>query len=175
MEIYCESVRTYLRKVQLDDAKRITTWKNDPLVREMSVGFDTEITVENQERDIKRSIDSRREQYWIITVKETDKPIGYIRINWMEGNERYAWLRFGLGEERGKGYAREALNAFVRKLFEGDTHRIDAEVYDFNKRSYRLLEAIGFKKEGVRRAAYYDGKEYSDIIIMGLLKDDLGK
>lgn len=173
MEIFCESERTYLRKVQPDDAGRIAAWKNDPLIREMSVGFDTEITVENQERDIRRSIGSNLEQYWIITVKETNRPIGYIRINWIEGTERYAWLRFGLGEERGKGYARESLRAFVRKLFSGETHRIDAEVYDFNKRSFKLLEAIGFKKEGVRRSAYYDGKEYSDIIVMGMLKEDL--
>lgn len=173
MEVFCESERTYLRKVRLGDAARITAWKNDPLIREMSVGFDADITVENQEWDIRRSIESSREQYWIITIKEIDKPIGYIRINWIEANERYAWLRFGLGEERGKGYAGEALGVFVRKLFSGGTHRIDAEVYDFNKRSLKLLEAIGFKKEGVRRAAYYDGKEYSDIIAMGLLKEDL--
>lgn len=173
MDIFCESERTYLRKIRISDAEKVACWKDDPLVRKMSVGMDIEITVENQERDIKRSIESPREQYWIIIAKDTGRAIGYIRINWMDGSERFAWLRFGLGEERGKGYAREALAAFVRKLFLGQTHRIDAEVYEFNSRSIRLLESIGFKQEGIRREAYFDGGEYTNVIVFGLLAQDI--
>jgi len=128
MEKYCESERVFLRTVLVKDVPTIVKWKNDYVIRKMSVGLDTLIDEENQERDIKRSIDCDEEMYLIICLKDTGKEIGYIRINWLDDSKKYVWLRFGLGEERGKGYAKEALDVFIRKLFEEGVHRIDAEV-----------------------------------------------
>lgn len=172
MTLFCESERISLRYVDLCDAKLIAKWKDDPLVREMSVGLDTKITVENEEADIKRNIEINH-IYLIIVVKETDTPIGYIRLDWLDHDAKFAWLRFGLGCEREKGYAKEALLAVIPTLFKNGLHRIDAEVLEFNKRSFTLLTSIGFKYEGTRRKAYYANNEYSNIFVLGLLKEDL--
>lgn len=173
MKIFCESERLYFRYIELADLPLIVKWKNDPLIRKMSIGMNARITFQNQERDIRRSIEENKDLYLIIILKETDKPIGYIRFNWMDESDCFAWLRYGLGEEREKGYAKEALNVTLKKLFALNIHRVDAEVFEFNKPSLRLLEALGFKEEGVRRDAYYDREKYFDVIVMGLLKKDL--
>jgi ribosomal-protein-alanine N-acetyltransferase len=88
----------------------------------------------------------------------------------MDYHKRFAWLRFGLGEERGKGYAHEALSLLAHKLFSSNCHRIEAEVYDFNARSLALLERLGFKREGVKREAHHDSDGYHDVIVLGLLR-----
>ena len=143
MIILCETERLYLRNVELSDTKLIVNWKNDPLTREMSVGSNAEITFETQEADVKRALEYGQ-CYLIIVVKETEEPIGYIRIDWLDEEAKFAWLRFGLGTERDKGYCKEALKALIYILFENGLHRIDAEVYEFNKVSFNLLKSIGW-------------------------------
>lgn len=174
MAVFCESERLYLRDVEPADSSVIAKWKDEELVRKMSVGINTVITKENQEEDIKRSIKGAQ-IYCIITVKETDKPISYIRINWLDNTENFAWLRFGLGAERGKGYSKEALISFINQLFKEGAHRIDAEVYGFNKISFSLLQSIGFKHEGTRREAYCENDNFTDIYVLGLLRSDFIK
>jgi len=64
---------------------------------------------------------------------------------------------------------RKALEFAFKEL---NLHRITAEVYEYNERSLRLLESLGFKKEGIlKEAKYHDGR-YWDIIVMGLMKED---
>ena len=57
-------------------------------------------------------------------------------------------------------------------MFSKNLHRIDAEVYEFNKRSIKLLRYLGFKIEGLKREAHFDGKKYHNIVVLGLLKKD---
>ncbi|MBN2380996.1 GNAT family N-acetyltransferase [candidate division WOR-3 bacterium] len=167
-----EGERVFLRLVTLEDASDITTWKSDPVVQHMALGPDIEINLENQTEDIKRALDSEGELYLVIVVKETGSPIGYVRVNWMDCDKRFAWLRFALGSERGKGYSKDALRCLIAHLFERGMHRAEAEVYEFNMVSLRLLEGLGFKKEGLKREACFEGKGYSDIVVLGLLEAD---
>ena len=113
-----------------------------------------------------------QEVYLIIALKESDQPVGYVRINWMDASHRFAWLRFAMGEERGKGYCKDALQSLIAKLFSQGIHRIEAEAYEFNTTSIGLLESMGFKPEGLKRNAHFDGKDYADIVVLGLLQED---
>lgn len=171
----CESKRIYLRKVRLSDVSAIVKWKKDPFVKRMALSYDTKITQNNQKIDVKKALKSKSELYSIIVLKEKNKPIGYIRINWFGGAHRFAWLRFALGEERGKGYAKEALRCFLGFLFNKGTHRVEAEVYEFNKASFYLLKSLGFNKEGIKHEAHFDGKRFVDVVVLGLLKHDFIK
>lgn len=173
--ILCESKRIYLRKVRVSDAPVIVKWKKDPLVKRMALSPDVKISLKNQKGDVKRALKSKSELYCIIVLKEIDKPIGYIRINWFGYKHCFTWLRFALGEERGKGYAKEALRCFLNFPFKKGTHRVDAEVYEFNHASIYLLKSLGFKKEGVRREAHFDGKRFVDVLVFGLLVDNFIK
>lgn len=80
------------------------------------------------------------------------------------------WLR---PEFRRNGYAREALELVVDYAFSQlRLHRVNAAVYDFNERSMRLLESVGFTAEGVQREnAFVDGA-YRDTHYFGMLEGE---
>lgn len=161
-----------LRKVEIEDAYRIFKWKNDALIRQMALDYDSVTSVSDQQKDIERAIESEDEDYRII-LNDKNIPIGYIRINWMDTPKKIAWLRFALGKDRGKGFAKPALKIFINELFFSGCHRVECEVYEINQISQKVLYDIGFKKEGVKRKAHFTGKEYIDIFVYGLLNNDM--
>lgn len=172
---FAEHGRVYLREVNLADSSKIVCWKGDLLMRRMSIGLTTEVTLMNQDEDIRRSLKAKDELYTIICLKGTNQAIGYIRINWMDTDQTMAWLRFGLGEQRGKGFATEAIIALINNLFNKGMVRMEAEVYAYNHKSLRLLDKLGFQREGLKRSAHYEEGTYHDVICFGLLKSDWDK
>lgn len=78
-------------------------------------------------------------------------------------------------EAWGKGYATEAVGAYVRWLFATwpGLLRVQASTYAFNDRSGRVLEKSGFVREGLRRdSAEKCGKVVGEITY-GLIRRDL--
>jgi RimJ/RimL family protein N-acetyltransferase len=161
-----------LRSVKLSDANIITKWKKDHFIKHMALDHDSKITLKNQRNDIKQAIESHNQIYLMITPNNGTDPIGYIRLNWMDNRKTIAWLRFALGEARGKGFGKDALSALLKHLFLSGLHRIEAETYEYNEKSINLLKYLGFKIEGVKRKAHFDGNNYRDILVFGLLKED---
>ncbi|MCL0104272.1 hypothetical protein M1O57_01525, partial [Dehalococcoidia bacterium] len=51
--ILCEGHKVYLRTVQMEDVPLIVKWKGDPLVRRMAVGREAQVTLANQENDVR--------------------------------------------------------------------------------------------------------------------------
>lgn len=156
-----------LRDVSLDDAERIYAWKQDPFLQKMALDESYETTVKEQELDIKRSIKSDDSDYQII--EHNKRPIGYVRIDYMDDEHHMVWLRFALGKERGKGHAKKALAQYFDRLFADGVHRIEGEVYAYNTPSQKLLESMGFQKEGVKREAHIYQEKYVDVYVYGLL------
>jgi RimJ/RimL family protein N-acetyltransferase len=175
MDVFCKGKKTMLRKVELADASCILQWKQDELVKEMALDPDTQVTLENQKQDIRRAIDDESQLYLIILVADTNQQVGYIRINWMDSGKRFSWLRFALGakDARRKGYMQDSLRTLLGYLFGKSMHRAEAEVYEYNKASLGLLEGLGFKREGLKRKAHYDGSRYHDVVVFGLLSGEL--
>ena len=174
VEAFCTGERTYLRWVEEGDAALLARWKGDPLVRRMATDLHAEFTPAGEERDIRRALASDDQLYMVVVVQAGDRPIGYVRLNWMDPTHRFGWLRFALGEQRRQGYGREAVECFVRRQFADGAHRMEAEAYEFNEASRRLLLGLGFRQEGVKRQAIHDGERYRDIIVYGLLADEFG-
>uniref|UniRef100_A0A7V4NG82 N-acetyltransferase n=1 Tax=Fervidobacterium pennivorans TaxID=93466 RepID=A0A7V4NG82_FERPE len=99
--------------------------------------------------------------------------IGFVEFDLRVINKN-AYITFYVTPQyRGKGIGKLMLRKALEFAFkELNLHRITAEVYEYNERSLRLLESLGFKKEGIlREAKYHDGR-YWDIIVMGLMKED---
>lgn len=172
IDTICAGNEVILRQVQATDAPLLAQWKNEPLIREMAVGWDVVITPENQEKDILGSLENPNELYAIVIIKGT-RPIGYIRVNWLDDTGKFVWLRYALGEERGKGYAKDAVGALAGWPFDvRDVHRIDAEVYEYNGASINLLRSLGFRHEGTRRQAHVQKGKYYHVHVFGLLRTD---
>lgn len=86
---------------------------------------------------------------------------------------RYAIGIALLPEFRGKGYGTEAQRQLVDHLFATTAvHRIEAATEAENIGEQRALEKVGFRREGVARAAGYRNGRWVDGVLFGLLRTD---
>lgn len=73
----------------------------------------------------------------------------------------------------GNGYATEAVRAMLQWAYcVLDLNRVEAELDTRNAASARVLEKLGFEREGLRREDCIVSGEVSDSWIYGLLKRD---
>jgi len=52
-------------------------------------------------------------------------------------------------------------------------HRLQLEIYGFNERAKRHAERAGFRREGVRRDAYWRHGAWTDGVLFALIREDL--
>jgi len=73
-----------------------------------------------------------------------------------------------------RGFGSDAVRTLCGFGFhEMNLARIALHVYDFNQRGVRAYEKVGFREEGrLRRDQFVDGR-HIDVIVMGLLADEL--
>jgi len=75
-----------------------------------------------------------------------------------------------------KGYITETLKAIIDfGFFSMEINRIEAEVMQENASSERVLEKLGFVREGVLRSWMLWNNQYYDMTIYSLLKNDYCK
>ncbi|KAK5994336.1 putative N-acetyltransferase YoaA-like protein [Cladobotryum mycophilum] len=76
----------------------------------------------------------------------------------------------------GKGYATEAVGAFVRWIFVTwpSLNRIEAQAYGHNTGSAGVLTKCGFTKEGVKRGSVEKCGVILDEMLFGIVRSDLG-
>ncbi|MBO5105572.1 MAG: GNAT family N-acetyltransferase [Clostridia bacterium] len=107
---------------------------------------------------------------WVIEHREDEKVIGTISIV----DADYSGKIFTVGYTLSKiyqhnGYATEALKALTDYLFgELFAERVQAKVIPENEASCRLLERVGFKKEGTLKKGAFCKTECVDVFIYAL-------
>ena len=75
--------------------------------------------------------------------------------------------------ERGKGYCTEAVKIMVDYLFlSRDTMRIQAQTDPRNVASQKVLEKVGFKREGTLRKSFFIRGELRDAYIYSILREE---
>jgi RimJ/RimL family protein N-acetyltransferase len=92
-------------------------------------------------------------------------------------NRAARWAGLGLWVGRpywDRGYGTDAVRVLCRFAFrEMNLQRVGLSVYDINPRGVRAYEKVGFKEEGRRRRGHFADGRYVDVIVMGLLAEDL--
>ena len=91
-------------------------------------------------------------------------------------NPRYRSLGIGycfVESAWGRGYATEATRAMLQWAFDTlDLNRVDADLDTRNGASAKVLEKLGFQREGLKREDCIVSGEVSDSWIYGLLRRD---
>lgn len=83
------------------------------------------------------------------------------------------WYVLGETTERGKGYGREAVALLVDYLFHDmRLTRVGATCDTANVPSYKLLERIGFRREGMLRSALYHHAAWHDVAVYGITRPE---
>ncbi|HJP66800.1 MAG TPA: GNAT family protein, partial [Actinomycetota bacterium] len=73
-----------------------------------------------------------------------------------------------------RGYGTDAVRTLCRFGFrEMNLQRMELHVHETNPRGRAAYEKVGFKEEGRLRRAHFTGGRYVDVIVMGLLDDEL--
>ncbi|NJN64261.1 MAG: GNAT family N-acetyltransferase [Acidobacteria bacterium] len=109
---------------------------------------------------------------WGIEIDDQDGIAGTCTLFRIERAHRRAEIGFALGRRHwGRGFASEAAARAVGFAFESlGLHRIEADADPRNARSLRLLEGLGFVREGILRERYHVNGEIQDAVILGLLR-----
>lgn len=172
--------RLILREMTVDDASDMYAYYSD---REVSKYLDwfgpgSEEQAKNMITYWNKSYQESTFMRFGIALQGDNKIIGTIPINPVRG--RFEWklpivLGYDLSREYwNQGIMTEALNAVIPYIFETlDNHRIIAEVIPENISSLKVLEKLGFEKEGyLRQHFYHEGyKTWHDVITLALLKN----
>ena len=159
-----------LRPMERDDVEFLTALVNDPTVRR-SLAADRPIA----QHDEREWIESANEDGGVhLLACADDEPVGTVGLN--EPNETWGVTELGYmidPDHWGHGYATDAADRLCAYAFEERRlNKVFAEVYETNPASTRVLEKVGFEREGVhRQEAFVDG-EYVDIYRYGLLASE---
>jgi RimJ/RimL family protein N-acetyltransferase len=101
-----------------------------------------------------------------------DAFVGWLSLTRWNPDHRSAALGFCLGEAAwGQGYATEAARGLLRWAFDMlDLNRVQAECDTRNAASARVLEKLGFLREGTLREDCVVNGDVSDSWVYGLLR-----
>lgn len=125
-------------------------------------------------REIQEGFKNRQMLKWGLALREDDKLIGSVTLFHPDFTHRRVEVGYALGREYWqKGYMQETLNAVFNYAFdELNFHRLEADVDPRNTASIRILERLGFQREGYLRERWQVNGEIQDAIFFGLLKPD---
>jgi RimJ/RimL family protein N-acetyltransferase len=148
------------------DSETMRYWAN-PAMTEMA-------EAESLLRDIKRHAEAETLFQWGIALREDDLVIGTCTLFRIHREHRRGELGYILHRDFwGRGFATEALTALVEHSFGTlGLHRLEADVDPRNAGSIRLVERLGFKREGHLRERYFVAGDIQDSVIYGLLAPD---
>jgi len=175
MEIkFIDGEQVYLRPVEAEDADIFCQWFNDPEFRKLG-GGELPTSKHEQKKEIERMHKGENAVWLVITLRDTNNPIGFVVLGKIDRVNRNAQFGIGIGDKThwARGYGTEAAKLVVDYGFNTlNLHRIWLEVYDYNKRAIRSYEKVGFRAEcTLRDGEYVDGK-YHDLVVMSILENE---
>ncbi len=174
--------RVFLRTPNLED---FSEWA---ALRERSRAFLTpwepvwqpgDLTRASFRRRIRRyhqEIREGRGYAFLIFGKETDALLGGVTLtNVRRGVTQSCSIGYWMGEPfAGKGFMKDAVETVIPFIFNRlGLHRIEAACLPDNAASIRLLEGIGFQREGFAREYLCINGKWRDHILFGLLAEDM--
>ena len=168
-----EGERVALRWLTAADADDIYEIYSDP--EAMRFWSTTAMTARSQARTLLREI---REEHaagnlheWGLACPKGGRIIGTCTLFHFDRSNRRAEIGFALGRNWwGRGLMGEALTVLLDFAFEElGLRRIEADTDPGNSASIRLLESLGFRREGLLRERWNVGGELQDTVFLGLL------
>ena len=163
-----------LRDFRPDDAEAVHGWFNDERVTADLVGSRDSFSLEDANGWIERAMDASRDRKWAITIDGSDRAVGFVALFGLDrqtGPELAVLV--GDPDAWGKGVAREAERQACNRAFSDyGTHRVHAEIPETNKAAQKVVTFLGFRREGVMKAAIRRDDGAIDNEIWGLLPED---
>ena len=168
--------RVRLRAVRpADDADLLAVFGDPAHLRYWSHGPLDDLDAARRYREgIEANARDRALFQWAIPEPADDRMIGAATLGAWNRQNRRADVGFILRPDRvGRGLASDAVRTLIRFGIEGmDLHRVEADVDPANTGSIRLLERLGFVREGYFRERWFTFGSWKDSAMYGLLAAD---
>jgi RimJ/RimL family protein N-acetyltransferase len=168
--------RLVLRRFRAADAEPLAAYRSDPEVARYQ-SWTAPVPIE-EARAIVASLeqgDPELPGWFQFAVEHTgDRAlIGDVGVDLHE-NRRQAEIGFSLAPAyQGRGFAAEAVRAVLDHLFRvRGLHKVSAECDARNIASARLLERVGFTREGLLREHTWIKGEWTDDLLYGVLAEE---
>jgi ribosomal-protein-alanine N-acetyltransferase len=117
-------------------------------------------------------------KFWVFKKNCDDKIIGSVTFsNIVGGNFSNCHIAYNMDkDEINQGYITEAIKKGIDIIFNDyKLHRIEANIMPKNKASLRVVEKLGFRKEGLAYKYLEINGKWEDHIYMALLNDKVTK
>ena len=168
--------RLRLREFRADDAAALYAVHSDPRVMRYW-SFAAWTRPEQAEAKVAAILAERARgevHVWAVADAPSDLVIGSIAVFSIHPAQARAEIGYSLHADwHGRGLAQEALRAVLAFLLdERGLERIEADIDPRNTASCRLVERLGFVREGLLRERWRVEGEVSDSAVYGLLKRD---
>jgi RimJ/RimL family protein N-acetyltransferase len=169
----------YLRTLTPADLDHLSSWSDDPHLARMVGSELLQLYKDVYDKDasfFEALLADPTQIVFIIMTYGSPEPIGLVRLFNIHQSEGYAGIETILADRRprSRGYGVQAsrLMAYYGADVLG-LRRIEAKAYEYNPLSINTLKRNGFTHEGtLRKASWRDGR-YWDILVFGLLREEL--
>jgi ribosomal-protein-alanine N-acetyltransferase len=172
---FIEGERIYLREVRPSDVNEdYYRWMNDPEITRYLESRFYPNSMEGLHDYVASKLGDRDNVFLTIMLREDDRHIGNIKlgpINWIH---RSADVGILIGEKDcwGKGYATEAIRLVVDYAFRKlNLRKVTAGCYSDHQGSLRAFEKAGFTVEGARKEQLFLDGQYTDGVLLGIVRD----
>ncbi|MFI5908813.1 GNAT family N-acetyltransferase [Dactylosporangium sp. NPDC051541] len=168
--------RLVLRPFRAADAPVLSAYRSDPAVARYQ-GWEAPYPLEAADAFVAGldGRDPRAEGWFQYAVERTADGVlvGDVGVN-RHDEGRQAEIGFTLAAaHQGQGYGAEAVRRVVHFLLaEEGLHRVHASVDGRNERSARLLERVGFRREGLERQSQWWKGEWTDDLRYAVLASE---
>jgi [ribosomal protein S5]-alanine N-acetyltransferase len=110
----------------------------------------------------------------LVDPEHAGEVIGVCGYNYWDRRDHRGSIGYDLARAYwGRGYMPEALTAIIHFGFDQmGLNRIEADASIYNTASTRVLEKLGFIREGIQREQYFEDGGYHDLCLFGLIKRD---
>jgi RimJ/RimL family protein N-acetyltransferase len=163
-----------LRARELEDLPRLNDMFNDP---DVLAGM-SQVTFPQPLAGIRDWLERTRHDETSTTfVIDTlaGESIGICSLDAIDSRSRTATLGIWIGRDHwDHGYGTDATRVVCSFGFRHlNLQRIELLVFEPNERGRRVYERVGFRHEGTLRRAHFVGGRHVDVLVMGLLDDEL--
>jgi [ribosomal protein S5]-alanine N-acetyltransferase len=171
--------RLFLREPLPTDAADVLIFRSDPEVQRYNGAiFQSVGEVQGLIEEVRAEYAAQEGITWAVTLNSSDTVLGLFGFHDWNKYHRRAEIGYDLARAYwGQGIGSEAVRAIVRFGFEQmNLNRIYVGTIADNHESVRLLERIGFQREGTRRKhSWEEDGTFHDSAMYGLLRGEYRK
>lgn len=168
--LFVEGETVALRTLEDDDIDFLQRTINDPRVRHRVAAVEPKS--QEDEKEWLESMGEEGDAHFLVTVD--GERVGVVSLN--PPNETWGRVEIAYMIDPphwNNGYGTEAVTLACRYAFEERRlHKVYASAYATNEGSQRVLEKVGFEREGVFREEAFVQGEYVDLYRYGLLAEE---